>query len=107
MKNIIATFVLIICLGTSWQSFAQDVNTQLKDECEGDVDLSEYIIQVVATNDAVHSGYLDESEKSQIAVILNDEAIVDLSTREKVAEVLAACSEGRILQERNARIINQ
>lgn len=105
MKKILRASFILVGFALSPLSHAQ-VSIELEEACFMDVDLTEYIVQVIDTGSSSINVMTGE-EASQVASILNSEEVVNLSTSEKIKAVLTACSEGRILQTKNDRIINK
>jgi hypothetical protein len=104
MKKAIYAGILMGALAFSSASLAQ-VSMELEEACFMDVELTDYIVQVVE-NGSSSINIVDEQGASQIKSILDLEGNADLPISDKVRAVLIACSEGRILQVKNANIID-
>lgn len=103
MKTVIYAGVLMGGMMLSSTSLAQ-VSMELEEACFMDVELTDYLVQVIQ-NGSSSINVVGDQGASQIRSILDAEENTDLSISEKVRAVLTACSEGRILQIKNAHII--
>lgn len=106
MKNLCRTSIFLFGLGLTSFVYAQSVSIELEQACLGDVDLTDFTVALATGTDAVGSESFSSDEAAQITAVLSEDATVNLDTRGKLAAVLQACSEGRILQIRNSNIIN-
>lgn len=96
---------LIAILSIPITAFA-DVSMELEEACYGDIDLGEYVAQVVENGNS-DLDVVSQDEAGQVATFLQDESIRNLSNNEKARAVLEACAQGRIFQQRHSDIINQ
>ena len=106
MKNTIRILAMLLSL-VSASSVVAGASMELEEACLGDVDLVEYISQAADSDDLITTDYLTEGEVKQLKNLLANERLADLTKQEKVSEVLRACIEGRIFQERHDYILNK
>jgi len=104
MKKAIYAGILMLGVTLSSASLAQ-MSMELEEACFMDVELTDYLVQLIE-NGSSNINVVDDHGASQIMSILNAEENAGLAIAEKVRVVLVACSEGRILQTKNARIID-
>lgn len=87
--------------------FAQP-SLELEEACTGDIGLFESIVQIIEHN-SFNPDYMTEQEADQIRLVLaelDQKENAPKTLAEKAQEVVKACSDYRILQERNNHIVN-
>jgi hypothetical protein len=105
MKRTIYTGLLALSFAVPPIAMAQ-VSMELEQACRGDIDLTDFVVNLATSGGSAASDFFSNEEKIQINVVLNDENIINQPLPERVEAVMVACSEGRILQARNSEIIN-
>jgi hypothetical protein len=106
MKKIIPASVFLFGLTVAFSSLAQS-SMELEEACFMDVDLTNYIVQVIETGASGIEEVVTSEEADQISSILAKEEVKSLSkVSEKLTAVLKSCAEGSILQTKNNAIIN-
>lgn len=99
MKNKLWSIVILLC---PLLVFAE-VDIALEQECRGDIELVDYVVNLIETDGKTDSEFFSAEEKAQILTVLNSEQVVGGRVRDKVETVLVACSSAEILQERNTQ----
>lgn len=82
-----------------------NISTELEEACYGDVELADAVVELAETG-ATKIEALSAEELVQLKAFLQLDEYSPLSTPEKLDAVLKACTEGRLLQLRNQRILN-
>jgi hypothetical protein len=104
MNRIVQIFTLITGLCAFAQSNAQ-VSPALDMACRGDVALTRYVLQLIE-NGSSSERVVSAEEELQIVAVLEEQDVAQLPSKDKYAAVMTACTEGRILQEKHAHILN-
>jgi hypothetical protein len=81
-----------------WLSSAQAQDLELA--CNSDMVLSMYLASELGAGQNAIAGSLSTAEISEIQSVLADPPVVDGSAQEKFKAVMAACSQGEILNNR-------
>jgi len=100
------TLTVAFVLTTPAMSQEYEVDPELAAACLSDMDMTDYIIEVIQSVDAVDSDYVSAEEMDQIQTVLRDETNDEQSVSEKLDTVMRACAEGRIFQKRSSATIN-
>ena len=101
LKIMLTSIATAISLSVSGAAYSQQVDPGLADACQGDIDLTEYVVQFAKSPEAENdSEFFSAEELDQIQTVLTDESLNDASVKEKLGAVMQACSEGRILLDR-------
>jgi len=106
MKKTICAGLLLLSVFITQSSSAQ-TSEGLEEACFMDVELTDYLVQLIETGSSDMENVVTTEESVQIVELLKREENQTLKTvSKKLNMVLTACAKGQILQNKHSTLIN-